>query len=72
MSDTQDWRATLDPARKSWVETANDPACDFPIQNLPFGIFSDAKQPARRAGVALGDQIVDLAALARAGLLTLP
>ena len=72
MSDTQDWRATLDPARKSWVDTANDPACDFPIQNLPFGIFSDAKQPARRAGVALGDRIVDLAALARAGLVTLP
>lgn len=72
MSDTQDWRATLDPARKSWIETANDPACDFPIQNLPFGIFSDAKQPARRAGVALGDQIVDLAALARVGLVTLP
>ncbi|UEP22070.1 fumarylacetoacetase [Burkholderia ambifaria] len=72
MSEPQDWRATLDPARKSWVETANDPACDFPIQNLPFGIFSDAKQAARRAGVALGDQIVDLAALARAGLVTLP
>lgn len=71
MSDTQDWRATLDPARKSWIETANDPACDFPIQNLPFGIFSDAKG-ARRPGVALGDQIVDLAALARAGLVTLP
>ncbi|MBE0631847.1 MAG: fumarylacetoacetase, partial [Burkholderia vietnamiensis] len=44
MSDTRDWRATLDPARKSWVDTANDPACDFPIQNLPFGIFSDAAQ----------------------------
>lgn len=72
MSEPQDWRATLDPARKSWVETANDPACDFPIQNLPFGIFSDAKQAARRAGVALGDQIVDLAALARTGLVTLP
>ncbi|HDR9169891.1 TPA: fumarylacetoacetase [Burkholderia vietnamiensis] len=72
MSDTRDWRATLDPARKSWVDTANDPACDFPIQNLPFGIFSDAAQPARRAGVALGDRIVDLAALARAGLVTVP
>ena len=72
MSAPPDWRATLDPARKSWLDTANDSACDFPIQNLPFGIFSDAKQPARRAGVALGDQIVDLAALARAGLVTLP
>ncbi|KUZ73321.1 fumarylacetoacetase [Burkholderia ubonensis] len=72
MSMSPELRATLDPARKSWIEAANDPACDFPIQNLPFGIFSDAKQTARRAGVALGDQIVDLAALARAGLVTLP
>lgn len=63
-------RASLDPSRKSWLDTANAAACDFPIQNLPFGIFSDARDASRRAGVALGDQIIDLAALARAGLLT--
>jgi fumarylacetoacetase len=30
---------THDPARRSWIESANDPASDFPIQNLPFGVF---------------------------------
>ncbi|KXV06819.1 fumarylacetoacetase [Caballeronia megalochromosomata] len=61
-------KATLAPALKSWIESANDPASDFPIQNLPFGIFSDAVSAQARAGVAIGDWIVDLAALERAGL----
>ena len=30
---------THDPARRSWIETANKPDSDFPIQNLPFGVF---------------------------------
>ena len=30
---------THDPKLQSWVESANDPACDFPVQNLPFGVF---------------------------------
>jgi fumarylacetoacetase len=63
--------ATLDASRRSWIETANQPICDFPIQNLPFGIFSDARNPARRVGVAIGESIVDLAALHDAGLLQL-
>ncbi|MBC8640246.1 fumarylacetoacetase [Caballeronia sp. EK] len=62
-------KATLAPALKSWIESANDPASDFPIQNLPFGIFSDAVRAQPRAGVAIGDWIVDLAALERANLL---
>ncbi|HYL22931.1 MAG TPA: fumarylacetoacetase [Burkholderiales bacterium] len=55
---------THDPALASWVESANAPGCDFPIQNLPFGIFrrKGRTEPAR-AGVAIGDQILDLAAL---------
>src|SRR5436190_6332844 len=55
---------THDPDLKSWVESANAPGCDFPIQNLPFGIFrrKNSKEE-RRAGVAIGDQIFDLAAL---------
>ena len=55
---------THDPALRSWVETAHEPGCDFPIQNLPFGIFKRKghKEPAR-GGVAIGDQILDLAAL---------
>jgi len=53
---------THDPDRRSWVETANEPGCDFPIQNLPFGVFR-TKQGPPRGGVAIGDQILDLAAL---------
>jgi fumarylacetoacetase len=55
---------THDPGRRSWVESANEPGCDFPIQNLPFGIFGrKGKDEAPRSGVAIGDQILDLAAL---------
>jgi len=49
---------------KSWVEPANQPGCDFPIQNLPFGIFKrKGAKESPRGGVAIGDQILDLAAL---------
>jgi fumarylacetoacetase len=54
---------THDPELKSWVESANAPGCEFPIQNLPFGVFrrkGAREQP--RGGVAIGDQILDLAA----------
>lgn len=63
--------AACDPAKRSWLESANEPACDFPIQNLPFGIFSDARHAMPRAGVAIGDLIVDLAALRSAGHLAI-
>ncbi len=61
---------THDPARRSWVESANDHP-DFPIQNLPFGIFrrrDGADVPS--GGVAIGDAVLDLAACLDAGLLT--
>ena len=55
---------THDPRLQSWVETANAPGTDFPIQNLPFGIFRrKGSKEAPRAGVAIGDQVLDLAAL---------
>lgn len=55
---------THDPSLTSWVESANMPDTDFPIQNLPFCVFRPrgSGQPFR-GGVALGDRIVDLAAL---------
>ncbi|HJW26983.1 MAG TPA: fumarylacetoacetase [Rhodocyclaceae bacterium] len=56
---------THDPALMSWVESANDPATDFPIQNLPLGRFRRPGEEEWRIGVAIGDQIVDLA---RAGM----
>ena len=59
---------THDPALRSWLASANAPGCDFPIQNLPFAIFRRSGET-WRGGVAIGDAIVDLAAVARAGLL---
>lgn len=59
--------ATHDPARKAWLASANTPETDFPIQNLPFGLFAHGGQT--RGGVALGDRIIDLRALAEAGVL---
>jgi fumarylacetoacetase len=56
---------THDPARKSWVESANARDSDFPIQNLPFGAFrrrGDKGPP--RIGVAVGDQIFNVSAAA--------
>lgn len=53
---------THDPAAKSWIESANGHR-DFPVQNLPLGIFSSDGQPAR-GGIAIGDEILDLAAVA--------
>lgn len=54
---------------KSWIAAANAAGCPFPIQNLPYGIFSTASRPDPRVGVAIGDQVLDLAALNAAGLL---
>lgn len=56
-----------DPKLRAFVDV--DPASDFPIQNLPYGVFSTAGDPARRVGVAIGDQVLDLAVLEQAGLL---
>ncbi|HEY0780683.1 MAG TPA: fumarylacetoacetase [Gemmatirosa sp.] len=54
---------TRDPALVSWVESAHDPATDFPIQNLPFGVFRRAgSDDAPRVGVAIGDAVLDLTA----------
>ena len=44
-------------AVKSWVESANDGQTDFPLENLPYGVFRHAHST--RIGVAIGDQILD-------------
>jgi len=51
---------THDPSLTSWIESANSPDTDFPIQNLPFGVFSRKGDTERRVGVAVGDQIIDI------------
>lgn len=53
---------------RSWVESANTPETEFPLNNLPYGVFSlDGDDP--RCGVAIGDMVLDLAAMEAAGLL---
>jgi len=59
--------ATHDPDRRSWIDSANAPGCDFPIQNLPWGVFSE-KGGTRRVGVAIGDLILDVTALEADGV----
>jgi fumarylacetoacetase len=56
-----------DPLLHSFIPIAAD--SDFPIQNLPLGIFSTTAQAAPRAGVAIGDYVLDLAVLEQVGLL---
>jgi fumarylacetoacetase len=58
---------THDPALESWVAGANGHA-EFPVQNLPYGVFSTARHAAR-IGVAVGDKVLDVKAAAEAGLL---
>lgn len=61
---------THDAGASSWVESASSADTDFPIQNLPFGIFRRGNTGERpRVGVAIGDSILDLAACADARLL---
>jgi fumarylacetoacetase len=52
------------PDRRSWVESANAPRADFPIQNLPFGVFRDWEgDDSPRVGIAIGDSVLDVSAL---------
>src|SRR4051812_31734837 len=57
---------THSPGRRSWVASANQHA-DFPIQNLPLGVFTPRGASAR-GGIAIGDDIFDLAAALELGL----
>lgn len=60
---------THDPGLRCWLPSAHAPETDFPIQNLPFGVFRRrGSAESARVGVAIGDQIVDLAAAGAAGL----
>ena len=60
---------THDPSVRSWLESANEDGCDFPIQNLPFGVFRRRDQYSQtQIGIAIGDHILDLNGLQRDGL----
>jgi fumarylacetoacetase len=56
-----------DPKLRSFVDV--DPASDFPIQNLPYGVFSTDVDPSPRVGIAIGAYVLDLALLEVSGLL---
>ncbi len=59
---------THDAALRSWVASANLAGSDFPIQNLPYGVFRRKDNgEAFRAGVAIGDRILDLRAAFESG-----
>jgi len=62
---------THHPELASWVESANEPTTDFPVQNLPLGVFR-RDDGAARPGVAIGDQILDLSATAEMHLFDRP
>ena len=53
---------------RSWVESANAAATDFPLNNLPYGVFSKGED-APRCGTAIGDSVLDLHALEQDGKL---
>ena len=57
------------PLMRSWVDSANTPDTDFPLNNLPYGVFSTLRSE-RRCGVAIGEMIVDVAGLEAVGILT--
>jgi fumarylacetoacetase len=54
---------THNPAARSWVDSANDPASLFPIQNLPLCVFSTDADDTLRTATRIGDSLVDLLAL---------
>ena len=55
---TSEINETHDPNLKSWVESANDPNTDFPIQNLPFCLFDSAQlEDGPSYGVVIGDKL---------------
>jgi fumarylacetoacetase len=53
---------THEASATSWLESANAASSDFPIQNLPYGVFRRTGTAQFRVGVAIGDQILDLSA----------
>ena len=64
MNQINEINETHDTTLRSFVESANDGTTDFPIQNLPFAVFRRAgSEEAFRGGVAIGDQVLDLAQL---------
>ena len=64
-----DLNETHDPDLTSWVSGANDADTDFPVQNLPFGVYTDPVSGAGKVGIAIGDMILDVTAARAKGVI---
>ena len=58
---------THEPGLRSWVESSHAALSDFPVQNLPFGVFRHDYEERPRVGIAIGDSVLDCLAATRAG-----
>ena len=65
-----DLNSTHDVTLKSWVDSANEDSTDFPIQNLPLGVFRENEKEQFRCGVGIGNFILDISKAAHIGLLS--
>ncbi|MES2283644.1 MAG: fumarylacetoacetase [Pseudomonadota bacterium] len=66
MTTSNELNPTHNAHARSWVASANAEGCDFPIQNLPFAVFRrTGSNEAFRGGVAIGDQVIDMAQVAK-------
>ncbi|MDG2020864.1 MAG: hypothetical protein P8J59_02835 [Phycisphaerales bacterium] len=50
----------MNERKRSWIESAGDPEGDFPIENLPLGVFEREDAESSRIGVPIGEQVLDL------------
>jgi fumarylacetoacetase len=60
---------THDESLTSWVDSANEPGTDFPVQNLPFGVYTDPQSGKGKVGIAIGDMILDVTAARAKGVI---
>jgi len=60
---------THDASLTSWVDSANEPGTDFPVQNLPFGVYTDPQSGKGKVGIAIGDMILDVTAARAKGVI---
>ena len=67
MAEVKNSFSILEWTRQSWIDSANDPECGFPLQSLPYCVFA-GDEGLGRCGVGIGDCILDLYACSFAGL----
>ena len=58
-----------DSTLTSWIDSANEAEADFPVQNLPLGVYTDPKTGVGKVGIAIGDEILDVTAARAKGVI---